>query len=520
MLTTALNPNGSQLIQRRLSRAVDPSALYAALTENGSRPDTALFESPQGTTLLMAAAAVRVECRTGEVRLEALSPNGRSLLHRAEAFLAPHIVSRLEGSIELRFEPSRSLDPDERLRAAAPLDAVRQLLRATGLASSADSFAAVAFGVVAFDYATIAEALPENAEDPTGFPDFLFYIPESLIAFAPSSPPRLLCAAFAGQTEAQTRRNVHDATMRLEHLVEACERGGGVATRTIEPGVPIDVEIDLDDEEFARLVVRLKEEIAAGEVYQIVPSRTFRTACSNPYRTFAALRAHEPGSYHFYLAADEFRLFGASPETSVRVFREGGADLIEVRPIAGTRPRGRTPDEDDRLEAELRLCEKEVAEHMMLVDLARNDVSRVSVPGTRHVRRLLSTERYARVMHLVSSVIGQLADDLDPFDALAACLNVGTLTGAPKLRATELLRQTERTRRGPYGGAIGWISATGEMDTSVVIRSAFVAKGMAHVRAGAGIVQDSDPFEEAQETRRKASALLSVLAAVEAEARR
>jgi anthranilate synthase component 1 len=201
----------------------------------------------------------------------------------------------------------------------------------------------------------------------------------------------------------------------------------------------------------------------------------------------------------------------------VRLFGGEGAEKVEVRPIAGTRQRGRTEDEDDRLEAEMRLDTKEIAEHMMLVDLARNDVARISVPGTRRVERLLTVERYARVMHLVSSVTGKLASGFDALDALAACLNVGTLTGAPKIRATELLRQVERFKRGPYGGAIGWINAAGSMETSVVIRSALIRDGAAYVRAGAGVVHDSDPQSEADETRRKASALLSILAAVNAE---
>lgn len=160
----------------------------------------------------------------------------------------------------------------------------------------------------------------------------------------------------------------------------------------------------------------------------------------------------------------------------------------------------------------MRLDAKELAEHMMLVDLARNDIARISRPGTRRVARLMDTERYARVMHLVSSVVGTLKDGLDAIDALKACLNVGTLTGAPKIRATQLLRQVERTKRGPYGGAVGWINGAGLMESAVVIRSAVVRDGIAFVRAGAGVVHDSHPAAEADETKRKASALLSVLA--------
>src|SRR5205085_1811795 len=210
------------------------------------------------------------------------------------------------------------------------------------------------------------------------------------------------------------------------------------------------------------------------DVYQIVPSRTFRRPCADPLAAFAAVRRLDRSPYMFFVSAPDHFLFGASPETSVRIVREKDWPMVEVKPIAGTRPRGADPDEDDRMEADLRLDQKEIAEHMMLVDLARNDVARVSMPGTRRVANLMTVERYARVMHLVSSVKGSLAIGFDALHALQACLNVGTLSGAPKLRATELLRLTERTKRGPYGGAIGWLNGVGAMDSGVVIRSAVV----------------------------------------------
>nr|WP_245198068.1 chorismate-binding protein [Sphingomonas kaistensis] len=293
--------------------------------------------------------------------------------------------------------------------------------------------------------------------------------------------------------------------MPAEHTSSG-ERPGARAGTAFEP--------DLSDPDFIALVARLKQEIAAGEVYQIVPSRTFTGPCPDPLAAYARLRLAEPASYRFFLADSGWTLLGASPETSVRLSPGGPSGrTVEVKPIAGTRPRGASPDADDRLEAEMRLDGKELAEHMMLVDLARNDVARVSLPGTRRVAKLLTVERFARVMHLVSSVTGTLRPGLDAFDALAACLNVGTLVGAPKIRAMQLLRAAEARRRGPYGGAIGWIGGDGRMDTAVVIRSALVRDGLAEVRSGAGVVHDSVPQAEADETRAKASALLGVLGA-------
>jgi anthranilate synthase component 1 len=494
VLIPAVSPVEARILQRRLGGPIDPLALYAALSDGGTRPDTALFEGPDGLTLLMARAAIRAECRGGSVDLTVLTTNGDALLERLGGGERLH----------LNFDPPQSLDADERLFAPAPLHAIRALLRAA-VPPAADPFGVVALGVIGFDQAAFGEEMSAQAKAAAGFPDYIFWIPDSLVLFDPGAPPRLLCTAF-GEGE----RHYNDAAARLERLLAACsdvsplpEPASAASTSPIAT--------DLDDAAYRAIVQRCQEAISAGEVYQIVPSRTFSAPCPDPLAAFQRLRAVETNGYRFFVTAPGATLLGASPETSVRLFREAGALTVEVKPIAGTRPRGSSVDEDDRLEADMRLDAKELAEHMMLVDLARNDVARISLPGTRRATKLLTVERYARVMHLVSSVTGRLAIGLDAFDALAACLNVGTLTGAPKIRAMQLLRELEATGRGPYGGAIGWVNGAGLMDTAVVIRSALVHGGVATVRAGAGVVQDSVPQAEADETRRKASALLGVL---------
>ena len=493
----------TRLVQRRLDAPLDPLAFYAAVSGGGTRPDTGLFEANDGRTLVMAAAAVRATARDGRVTLEALSANGGALL----AEVARRIGVTSSDPLVLNFHPTASADAEERLAAPAPLHALRALLAAAGAPS--DPFGALLLGVSSFDQAGFGEDLPAPHSDPLGFPDYLFWVPESLAVVEPTGAARLLCPAFGSDP-----RQLNDAARRLEQLLAVAVARERQPAVTITSAAPQPPAADLDDDAYAAMVRQAKEAIAAGEVYQIVPSRTFSAPCPDPLSAYRRLRLIEPSSYRFYLAGDGFLLLGASPETSVRLFRdpEGGL-TVEVKPIAGTRPRGATPDEDDRLEAEMRLDTKELAEHMMLVDLARNDVARVSLPGTRRVAKLLTVERFSRVMHLVSSVTGKLRIGLDAFDALAACLNVGTLTGAPKIRAMQLLRELEGTRRGPYGGAVGWVNAAGLMDTAVVIRSALVIEGTAYVRAGAGVVHDSDPLAEAAETRAKASALLGVLAA-------
>jgi len=321
----------------------------------------------------------------------------------------------------------------------------------------------------------------------------------------------VLALAVGSVDSAVAHRQHHLAADRLARLVPRCEAPKAhPATPVAEP---CHAEPDLDDAAFAATVEQLKQHIAAGDIFQAVPSRAFRTECHDPLAAFRRLIAADPSAYHYYFDSGHGTLFGASPETALELRHDGDGLMVTVSPIAGTRPRGATPDADDRMEADLRLDTKEVAEHLMLVDLARNDVARVSAPGTRRVTRMLGVERFARVMHLVSTVEGQLAEGRDAIDAIRACLNVGTLSGAPKLAAIALIRAVEKSPRGPYGGAIGWISASGDMDSAVVIRSALVRDGVAEIRAGAGVVADSDPLTEAAETRAKASAVLAALGA-------
>jgi anthranilate synthase component 1 len=341
----------------------------------------------------------------------------------------------------------------------------------------------------------------------------LFLLAETAIVIEPAGAARVIALAVGSDDDAIAHRHHHLAAERLRRLVERVTRLCPPAVSARQPGQSA-AEADLDDEEFAACVVRLKEHIAAGDIFQAVVSRAFRTPCDDALGAFARLVAADPSAYHYAFDSGYGHLFGASPETAVEIERDGDALMLSVSPIAGTRPRGATPDEDGRHEADLRLDAKEIAEHLMLVDLARNDVARAARPGTRRVARLLDVERFARVMHLVSRVEGELEPGKDAIDAIRACLNVGTLSGAPKLRAIELIRSVEGSARGPYGGAIGWIRGDGTMDSAVIIRSALVRDGIAEVRAGAGVVAASVPLEEARETKAKARAVLEALGAV------
>jgi anthranilate synthase component 1 len=257
--------------------------------------------------------------------------------------------------------------------------------------------------------------------------------------------------------------------------------------------------------DFETAVSKIKEYINAGECYQAVLSRLFtRQTDASPIAIYRALRSLNPSPYMFLLQLDGKSLVGASPEMLVRC--EGAK--LEYRPIAGTRLRGKTSDEDDALAVEMRNDKKEVAEHMMLVDLGRNDLGRVAEYGSVKVDTLMSVEKYSHVQHLVSSLSAKLADDKDRFDALAACFPAGTVSGAPKVRAIEIIRELEPTSRGVYAGAVGYFDYTGNMDTCIAIRTLVIENGVAKIQAGAGIVADSIPEKEFEETVNKATVLM------------
>ena len=271
------------------------------------------------------------------------------------------------------------------------------------------------------------------------------------------------------------------------------------------------VTADILDKDFREHVSNLQKNIYEGDIYQVVPARSFSMECPDAFAAYRKLRETNPSPYMFYIRGADYELIGASPESNLKF----DADTREVQlyPIAGTRPRGATHELDIRNELDMRTDTKELAEHTMLVDLARNDLARVAVPGTRRVADLLQVDRYSRVMHLVSRVVAELHPDFDAIDAYRACMNMGTLTGAPKLRAMELVRDTEDKRRGSYGGAVGYLRGDGSMDNCIVIRSAYIKNDTSIVQAGAGVVRDSVPQSEADETLHKSYAVLHAIAA-------
>ena len=367
-----------------------------------------------------------------------------------------------------------------------------------------------AVGYLAYDIIRYFEPrVTEPARDALALPEAVFTFNDTLLVFDRLRHTIKVISHI--YLDGNIERAYDEAVEKINRLVERL-------SMPLEPppaahpaglvGSIARVASNFSQEDYEAAVERAREYIYAGDIIQVVPSqRLARKTDAHPFQIYRALRSTNPSPYMYYLHLDDFHIVGASIETLVRV--EDGT--VVTHPIAGTRPRGGTPEEDAALEEELRGSEKQRAEHIMLVDLARNDVGRVSEPGTVQVTRLMDVERYSRVMHLVSHVAGKLKPEITPYDALRACFPAGTLSGAPKIRAMEIISELEGEKRGPYGGAVGYFSFSGNVDTAITLRTSVIKDGVAYVQAGGGVVADSIPEDEYQETLHKAGALLRAI---------
>ncbi|MGQ9592310.1 MAG: anthranilate synthase component I [Planctomycetota bacterium] len=375
-----------------------------------------------------------------------------------------------------------------------------------------------AVGYVGYDAVRWIERIPDRHPREDDLPDAQFWFYDSLVAFDHAKHRAYLIANVriegAGSTRAELEAAYGSAQRRLDAMEEALERPyprQELPTRwmRLEPGLPADgMRSNFTRGDFEDAVRRAREYILAGDAFQIVLSQRFRRDVSeDPMSIYRALRALNPSPYLFYLQWDGTALFGSSPETMVQV-QDG---KVMVRPIAGTRRRGEDDADDAKLAEELFADEKELAEHRMLVDLGRNDVGRVARFGTVRVSRLEVLERYSHVMHIVSQVEGDLREGLSAIDAFCACFPAGTVSGAPKIRAMEIIDELEPSRRGTYAGAVGYVDFAGNLDTCIAIRTLLVRGGVATLQAGAGLVADSVPEREYLETVHKASALYDAI---------
>ncbi|OLD10493.1 MAG: anthranilate synthase component I [Chloroflexi bacterium 13_1_40CM_3_70_6] len=364
-------------------------------------------------------------------------------------------------------------------------------------------FSGGAVGYVAYEAARRFERLPDAPREVLGLPEAAFAIYDTVVCFDHVRHSLVVIAHEADGDRERADERIARVFAALDTPLALASLSGGAVRTVTANGTP---------EDFRGRVARARELIAEGDCIQIVVSQRFDVRpAPEPLALYRALRHVNPSPYMFLIDAGGATLVGASPEPFVRV--ESGR--VVMHPIAGTRPRGRDDADDAANEAELRASEKERAEHVMLVDLARNDIGRVARAGTVRVRELMRVDRFSHVMHLTSVVDGELDGGLDALDAFRACFPAGTVSGAPKIRAMERIAELETDRRGPYAGAVGYVGFDGRLDTAITIRTAVIADGVCRIQAGAGIVADSDPAAEEAETRAKARALLRAIELVD-----
>ncbi|MEQ9618079.1 MAG: anthranilate synthase component I [Deltaproteobacteria bacterium] len=400
-------------------------------------------------------------------------------------------------------------------RKGDPFDCMRELLSRYKPVTTDElpRFHGGAVGYFGYDIVRFVEDLPDENEDELKLWDSLFMITDSVLVFDNVNHKiKIIYNAYVSHPE-RAEEAYGYAVEKIENIITKLRTAVSPYRKENENSKKInttELESNFTPEDFREAVKKTKEYIKAGDIIQAVISQRWKTGLDvDQFDLYRALRVLNPSPYMFYLKTDTETLVGSSPEVMVRV----EDDEVVSRPIAGTRPRGGTETEDRKLEKELLADPKERAEHIMLVDLARNDLGRISITGSVEVDELMTIERYSHVIHIVSNVVSRLRPDKDAFDVIKATFPAGTLSGAPKVRAMEIIEELEPSRRGAYGGAVGYFSFSGNMDTCITIRTFVIKDGVIFIQAGAGIVADSDPEREYQETVNKVKALVKAVEA-------
>ncbi|MBV9509617.1 MAG: anthranilate synthase component I [Caulobacteraceae bacterium] len=477
--------------------------VFERLVDDLETPVSAYLKIAQGKPYAFLFESVEGGAWRGRYSVITLAPD---LVWRAFGDQAE--VAEGEAIAEGRFTP----------QAGGALDSLRDLIAGSRMEppKGLPPMTAGVFGAIGYDMVRLVERLPHVNPDPLGLPDAIMTRP-SIVAIFDAIGQEIILTTTVRPSKASAEAAYAAARERLEAIAAALRRPLP-AEPARAPSTPMSFTSPVSREGYGEIVEKAKDYIRAGDIFQVVPSHRFSAPFARPpLALYRSLRRTNPSPFLYYLNFDGFQLVGSSPEILVRL-RDG---KITIRPIAGTRPRGKTPEEDAALEAELRADPKEHAEHLMLLDLGRNDVGRVAmlnqagrnVPAAKqrgpHVRVTDSffVERYSHVMHLVSNVEGDAPEGLDPVDVLMAALPAGTLSGAPKVRAMQIIDELESAKRGiGYGGAAGYISCEGEVDTAIILRTALIKDGMIYAQAGGGVVADSDPDAEYEETLHKSGA--------------
>ena len=511
--------------QIKISEPVD---FFAKLSNYGRSENCCLFESkdhlasaeaPNVLSFGTAKPALYIAGTGADFTIKALNKTGKRILN----FMSQDAEKRfnfcekidintdiIAGTIK---QEEKTVDEQTRLKSVNQMDVLRTVAFAFKLASKPFRITCGLLGALSYDFIDQFEKLPVSKDDLLKNPDYELHFADNIfLVDHAKSQGYIIVNCFI--TNGDREEVIKEAQELFDYYSNIARFDTPQGTKYDGP-LP-EASSDTNQSEYESMVKTAKKHIIDGDIFQVVLSRTITEPCPDePLDVYKRLRELNPSPYMFYLNTPNTILMGSSPELNLRVSGTENRS-VEIRPIAGTKPRGRLngkldPDTDFRYEAELKIDRKELAEHMMLVDLARNDIARVAEPGSRIVTELLTTEKYESVQHLVSNVKGTLSKDLDALSAYLATMNMGTLTGAPKIEAMKIIRQLEKNKRGYYGGAVCYFTVDGQFDSCITIRSLQVRDHTAYIRVGAGIVHDSVPKSEFEETEHKAGSCLRAI---------
>ncbi len=503
----------------------EPVDFFAKLSDYGQAKNCCLFESREyltGTKALTfgtANPALYITGKDDKFLIKSLTKTGRRMIK----YLGTTGKERFSFCKEIEFgkenitgrikREEEMVDEHTRLKSTNQMDVLRAVAFAFRLASKPFRVTCGLLGAISYDFIDQFEKLPGSKEDVLKNPDYELYFADNIFLMDHEHNQGYIIVNVM-ITNGDRQAAIEEAQGCFDYYFNISRFEQPTSQRY--QGEPAAASTDTEQDEYEDMVKNAKGHILDGDIFQVVLSRTITEPClDEPLDVYKRLRKLNPSPYMFYLSTPNTIMMGSSPELNLRV-SGGDRRYVEIRPIAGTKPRGRMGDKIDadtdlRYEAELKLDRKELAEHMMLVDLARNDIARVAKPGSRVVTELLTVEKYESVQHLVSNVKGELSSELDALSAYLATMNMGTLTGAPKIEAMKIIRELEKSKRGYYGGAVMYLTVDGQFDSCITIRSLQVKDHTAYIRVGAGIVHDSVPKTEFEETRHKANSCLRAI---------
>ncbi|CAL4324761.1 anthranilate synthase component 1 [Buchnera aphidicola] len=500
-----------QVIQKKVNYYKNPLKIFNHFCHE--KKNTLLLESADISnkknlkSIIIIDSAIRISLNKNIVSLHALTKNGLYLIKFIEINIPKNLKKkRKKNTLKIIFKKNikKDLDEEKKLIQTSVFDAFRIII--DNIIHVKKYPKSIFFGgLFSYDLISYFENLPKIKKIQK-CPDFCFYLSENMI-FINHKKKKIII-----QSTIFTKNTLEIKKIK-QRIKEIIKKINNKKFKNIHfKNNKKKIHKNKNDLQFCKIIQKLKKFIKHGDIFQIVPSRKFFIECPFPLYSYKILKKKNPSPYMFFMQDKKFKLFGASPESFLKY--DPIKRNIEIHPIAGTRPRGKNKfgkinyDLDNRIELEMRNNKKEMSEHIMLVDLARNDLSRICKTGTRYVKQLTKVDKYSHVMHLVSIVSGKLKKKLDIFHAYRACMNMGTLTGAPKIKAMEIISNIEKETRGSYGGSIGYFTGTKKLNTCIIIRAAYVEKEIATIQTGAGIVIDSIPEEECKETWNKACAVI------------